>query len=127
MVSTKDIGWFAAQSLFHPEKYRDAASTHVGDELTQREADAIYTEVIGQRMGLAACPIANAVKFVLKYSVGDMFKWFGDEGYGGDVQGCRNYNLKMQDFRAWLEENKRSFQEKRKLAAKSAVFVHGLG
>ncbi|KAF5249509.1 hypothetical protein FANTH_5202 [Fusarium anthophilum] len=74
MVSTKDIGWFAAQSLIWPDMYRNKALTLVGDELTQREADAIYCEVIGQGMPLAPCPVASAVKFVLKGSVGDMFK-----------------------------------------------------
>ncbi|RBQ79550.1 hypothetical protein FVER14953_11949 [Fusarium verticillioides] len=110
MVSTKDIGWFAAQSLMWPEMYKNMALTLVGDELTQREADAIYYEVIGQKMALAPCPVASAVKFVLKGSVGDMFKWFTDEGYGGDVQECRAYNPGMQDFRAWLEENKGTFE-----------------
>ncbi|RBR17447.1 hypothetical protein FVER53590_11949 [Fusarium verticillioides] len=110
MVSTKDIGWFAAQSLMWPEMYKNMALTLVGDELTQREADAIYYVVIGQKMALAPCPAASAVKFVLKGSVGDMFKWFTDEGYGGDVQECRAYNPRMQDFRAWLEENKGTFE-----------------
>ncbi|KAH7248244.1 hypothetical protein MRS44_018373 [Fusarium solani] len=109
MVSTKDIGWFAAQSLLQPDKYRNVALTLVGDELTQPEADAIYKKVTGQSMAMAACPIASAVKFVLKGSVGDMFKWFGDEGYGGNVQECRSANPNMQDFSAWVIENKGIF------------------
>jgi uncharacterized protein YbjT (DUF2867 family) len=87
MVSTKDIGWFAAQSLISPEMNKNMALTLVGDELTQRESDAIYYEVIGQKMALAPCPVASAVKLVLKGSV-------------GDVQECRAYNPGMQDFRA---------------------------
>ncbi|KPM44965.1 hypothetical protein AK830_g1628 [Neonectria ditissima] len=109
MVSTKDIGWFAAQSFLQPDKYRFAALTLVGDELTQPEADVIYKKITGHSMAMAACPIASAVKFVLKGSVGDMFKWFGDEGYGGNVQECRSVNPNMQDFGAWLVENKETF------------------
>ncbi|KAH6876371.1 hypothetical protein B0T10DRAFT_497902 [Thelonectria olida] len=109
MVSTKDIGWFAAQSFLEPEKHQNDALTLVGDELTQPEAGAIFKEVTGHSMALAPCPIANAVKFVLKGSVGDMFKWFEKEGYGGDVQECRSANPNMQDFRAWIEENKGRF------------------
>ncbi|KAF7547424.1 hypothetical protein G7Z17_g7745 [Cylindrodendrum hubeiense] len=109
MVSTKDIGWFAAQSFLQPEKYRNAALTLVGDELTQPEAELIFREIMKQPMQMAPCPIASAVKFVLKGSVGDMFKWFGKEGYGGNVEECRSKNPRMQDFRAWLEENKRVF------------------
>ncbi|KAJ4246052.1 hypothetical protein NW762_013797 [Fusarium torreyae] len=109
MVSTKDIGWFAAQSLLQAEMYSNTALTLVGDELTQPEADAIYFQVTGQHMALAACPVASVVKFVLKGSVGDMFKWFKDEGYGGDVRGCRTYNPNMQDFKAWMVENRSNF------------------
>ncbi|CAF3452004.1 unnamed protein product [Fusarium graminearum] len=111
MVSTKDIGWFAAQSLIWPDMYRNKALTLVGDELTQQEADAIYRQVIGRGMALAPCPVASAVKFVLKGSVGDMFKWFADEGYGGDVKECLSYNPGMQDFSTWLEENKSDFEK----------------
>lgn len=110
MVSTKDIGWFAAQSFLYPEKHQNTALTLVGDELTQPEADAVFKEVTGKAMALAPCPIASAVKFVLKGSVGDMFKWFEKEGYGGDVEECRLANPKMQDFRAWMEDNKGRFE-----------------
>ncbi|CAM1500482.1 Fc.00g096440.m01.CDS01 [Cosmosporella sp. VM-42] len=109
MIATKDIGWFAAQSFLHPEQHRNVALTLVGDELTQPEADAIFKEVTGQPMAMAPCPIASAVKFVLKGSVGDMFKWFADQGYGGSVKECRLANPQMQDFRAWIVENKGRF------------------
>ncbi|KAF7563916.1 hypothetical protein G7046_g189 [Stylonectria norvegica] len=110
MVSTKDIGWFAAQSFLNPTgKYYNSALTLAGDELTQPEAGVIFKEVTGKMMALAPCPIASAVKFVLKGTVGDMFKWFAEEGYGGDVQECREAHNSMQDFRAWMEENKDNF------------------
>ncbi|OBT82727.1 hypothetical protein VE02_09097 [Pseudogymnoascus sp. 03VT05] len=95
-----DIGWFAAQSFLQPDKYKNTALTLVGDEMTQPEANVVYKKVTGQSMVMAACPIASAVKFVLKGSVGNMFKWFEDEGYGGNVQECRNANHNMQDFDA---------------------------
>ncbi|KAH7165321.1 hypothetical protein EDB81DRAFT_778972 [Dactylonectria macrodidyma] len=109
MVSTKDIGWFAAQSFLQPDKYRNAGLTLVGDELTQPEADIIFRKITNQPMQMAACPVASAVKFILKGSVGDMFKWFEKEGYGGNVEECRSINPNMQDFQAWIEENKGSF------------------
>ncbi|KAH8754524.1 hypothetical protein F5883DRAFT_687855 [Diaporthe sp. PMI_573] len=105
-ISTKDIGWFAAQSIIHIDQYRNVALSLAGDELTQPEADAIFKEATGKPMPLAACPVASAVKFVLKGTVGDLFKWFEEEGYGGDVEACRNANPEIQDFKAWIEENK---------------------
>jgi uncharacterized protein YbjT (DUF2867 family) len=106
LVSTRDIGWFAATSFMHPENYRNVALTLVGDELTQPEADVVFRAVVGQPMPLAPCPVASAVKFFLKGTVGDMFRWFEHEGSGGDVAACRQLYPGMTDFKAWIEENK---------------------
>lgn len=105
-VATRDIGWFAAQSFLDLEGYRNKAVTLVGDELTQPEAEAIFRKVVGTSMPMAPCPIASAVKMVLKDTVGDMFKWFKVEGYGGEVETCRRAYPEMQDFEGWLEDNK---------------------
>ncbi len=106
MVSTKDIGWFAAQAFMDPAKYRNAALTLVGDELSQTEAEAIFNKAVGKSMPLAPCPLASAVKFFLQDTVGDMFRWFEKEGYGGDVKECYELHPEMQDFQAWMNENK---------------------
>lgn len=108
MVATADIGWFAARSFLEPdsEEYHNAAITLVGDELTQPEADIIFKEVTGQTMPIAPCLIASTVKFVLKDSVGDMFRWFKDVGYGGNIDTCRKMKPDMMSFRTWIEENK---------------------
>ncbi|KAK8065677.1 transcription factor SEF1 [Apiospora hydei] len=105
-VATQDIGWFAAQSFLNPEKHRNRAVTLVGDELTQPEADVIFKKVMGTSMPMSPCPIASAVKMVLKDTVGDMFKWFKAEGYGGDIESCRGVYPEMQSFEAWLVDNK---------------------
>ena len=105
-VSTRDIGWFAAASFLDPEAYRNAALTLAGDELTQPQADALFRKAVGVPMPLAPCPIASAVKFFLKGTVGDMFRWFEHEGYGGDVALCRNMYPQMSDFGMWIEQNK---------------------
>ena len=105
-VATGDIGWFAAQSFMRPDEHRNLALTLAGDELTQAEADVLFKAAVGLPMPLAPCPVASAVKFFLKGTVGDMFRWFESEGYGGDVQACRRAYPQMKDFKAWIEENK---------------------
>ncbi|KAK8136965.1 hypothetical protein PG984_004905 [Apiospora sp. TS-2023a] len=105
-VATRDIGWFAAQSFLDPEEYRNKAVTLVGDELTQPEAESVFKKVVGTSMPMSPCPIASAVKMVLKDTVGDMFRWFKAEGYGGDLEACRIAYPGMQDFGGWLEDNK---------------------
>lgn len=106
MVSTKDIGWFAAQAFLHSSSHKNVALTLVGDELLQAKADEVFRKIIGKPMPLAPCPIASAVKFFLKNTVGDMFRWFEEEGYGGDVQECQKMYPEMQNFEAWLNDNK---------------------
>jgi uncharacterized protein YbjT (DUF2867 family) len=106
IVSTTDIGFFAAQSFLHPEKMHKAAPSLVGDELTQPQADVIFREVVGKSMPLAPCLVGSAVKFILKDTVGDMFLWFAEDGFKGDVQECRRAYPQMQNFRAWLQANK---------------------
>ncbi|KAJ6789100.1 hypothetical protein PWT90_00402 [Aphanocladium album] len=106
VVSTRDIGWFAAQAFMHTAKYNNAALTLVGDELSQTEADAIFHKAVGKQMPLAPCPVASAVKFFLQDTAGDMFRWFEKEGYGGDVEECRKTYPEIQDFGAWVNENK---------------------
>lgn len=112
MVSTRDIGWFAAQAFLHPDAHANVALTLAGDELTQAEADSAFNQAVGVPMPLAPCPIASAVKFFLKGTVGDMFRWFEDEGYGGDVASCRRAHPGMQDFKAWINANKEQWVKK---------------
>lgn len=103
LISTKDIGWFAADAFLHPEENHNTAKTLVGDELTQEEASAIFKEIVGSPMPIAPCIIGSAVKWFKKDSVGDMFRWFEEVGYGGDVKACRKTHPEMQDYRTWLE------------------------
>lgn len=111
-VSTEDIGWFAARSFVSPEAHRNEAISLSGDELTQPEADVLFKAAVGSSMPMAPCPVANAVKFFLKGTVGDLFRWFEQEGYAADVELCRKEHPEMKDFKAWIGENKGRFLTK---------------
>ncbi|MCJ1404591.1 hypothetical protein MMC11_007817 [Xylographa trunciseda] len=104
MVSTKDIGWFGANALLHPETNRNRALTLAGDELTQEEADVIFKEITGTSMGIAPCVVGKGLKFAMKDTLGAMFQWFKEVGYGADISECRQLHPGMQDYRAWLLE-----------------------
>lgn len=111
LVSTADIGWFAAQSFLRPNNYHNAAITIAGDELSQHEANTIFREVVGRDMPMAPCLIGSAVKLVKKDTVGDMFRWFAEKGYGGDIAACRAAYPQMLDFKGWLQQNKQKWME----------------
>lgn len=106
LVSTRDIGWFAAQTFLHPdgERYRGKALSLVGDELTQREADEVFQRLVGREMKMAPCLVASGVKWVMKGTVGEMFRWFEEEGYGADVKECRRWKPGMMGWEEWLRE-----------------------
>ncbi|KAH8819136.1 hypothetical protein F5884DRAFT_743561 [Xylogone sp. PMI_703] len=104
LISTKDIGLFAAKAFLNPEEYRNVGLTLVGDELNHTAANAIFQEVVGHPMPMAPCPIGTAVKYFLKDTVGDMFKWFEEVGYGGDVAECKKILPGLVDYRTWLVE-----------------------
>ncbi|MCJ1420581.1 hypothetical protein MMC32_006939 [Xylographa parallela] len=105
MVATKDIGWFGANAFLHPEENRNRTWTIAGDELTQEEADVIFKEVMGTSMGIAPCVVGKGLKFAMKDTLGAMFQWFKDVGYGADVGECRRIYPGMHDYRAWLLES----------------------
>ncbi|KAF4993038.1 hypothetical protein FDECE_13532 [Fusarium decemcellulare] len=105
-VATSDIGWFAARSFLDPAAHAGAAITIAGDELTQFEADTIFKQVTGQSMPIGPCVVANTVKMVLRDTAGDMFRWFGEDGYGGDVEESRKMYPGIKNFWDWIEENK---------------------
>lgn len=102
MISTRDIGWFTANAFLHPEENRNVALSIAGDELTQREAAVIFKEVLGTSMPIAPCLIGSAVKAVHRETLGDMFGWFKDVGYGADVSGLIQ---KYRNYRTWLRES----------------------
>lgn len=105
MVATADIGWFGADSFARPAETAGKAISIVGDALTQKEADAIFKDVTGRHMPIAMGLIASTVKLVLKDTVGDMFRWFGEFSGGASVEDCRAMYPALKDFRAWVVEN----------------------
>ena len=114
LVSTKDIGFFAAQSFLDPQgpRWKNQAISLAGDELSQVQADKVWREVMdGSPMPMAPCLIESAVKYVLRDTVGDVFTWFETKGYGADVEECRGLSPGMQSFKDWVVENKEKWAQ----------------
>lgn len=108
-VSTHDIGTFAALAFRNPVEWAGKAPTLVGDKLTQEQGDRIFQEVTGKPMAMQPCLMGSVVKWALRDTVGDMFRWFETEGYGGSVEECRRVVPGMYDFKTWLREESRGF------------------
>ena len=107
VVSTKDIGFFGAYAFLHPdsEVCHNQGISLAGDELSHAEALVIFKEVVGTSMPMAPRPVGSALKFFMNDTVGAMFKWFEEVGFGADLELCRKINPRMQDYRTWLTES----------------------
>lgn len=105
LISTKDIGVFAAQALAAPEtgEYKNTAISLAGDELTQAQANEVFWKVFGRPMprsyGFMAALLQRAIP-----ELGIMFRWFVSTGYGADITHDRLLYSGLHDFEAWLRE-----------------------
>ncbi|KAL9116093.1 MAG: hypothetical protein Q9227_000462 [Pyrenula ochraceoflavens] len=108
LISTHSIGLFAASTLLHPDRpaYHNAALTLVGDELTQKDANAIFQKVVdgGRSMPQTFGFVVRTMCWLMG-DIGKMVEWFRDPGYGGSVEECRRVEPEVQGFEQWLRES----------------------
>ncbi len=105
LVSTTDIGIFAAEAFgsSYTDEYNNRAISLAGDELTQEAANEIFWRAMGRPMPEAYWFMGAFLQKMIK-EVGIMFKWFKEEGYGADINQCKNLNSGMLNLEAYLKE-----------------------
>lgn len=104
LISTSDIGFFAADAFTHPETSQGRALSLAGDELTFAQMADIFERSTGKKVPttfrLPVWLMMAAVK-----ELGVMFKWFYEEGYGADVAELKRIHPELKDFQKWLVED----------------------
>ena len=105
VISTQDVGWFAAQAFINPtsREYANAALTLAGDSLTYTQAGQVFRQKTGQVMPTTYNIMARAFLWGVK-DMGLMFKWFGTDGFGADVPALRKMHPDMLTFGDWVEQ-----------------------
>jgi uncharacterized protein YbjT (DUF2867 family) len=106
MVSTRDIGLFAANAFADPAGWHGKAIALAGDDLTLDQAKETFNKVVGQQMPQAWGIFARLMFFMLS-DVRKMFAWLGTDGYGTDIEALRRTEPRLQDFETWLKESSR--------------------
>lgn len=102
LVATSDIGFFAAEALTYPERYRGRAISLAGDELTFQRMAEVFRAKIGSAVPTTfELPVRGFLAMVPEF--GAMFRWFREEGYGAKIEALREVNPQMRDFGTWLE------------------------
>ncbi|KAJ5093692.1 hypothetical protein N7456_009553 [Penicillium angulare] len=102
VISTADIGWFAAQAFVRPDEWKNRAISLVGDELTFQEMARIFKAKTGRDVPLTFGFVCRIMLWVLG-DFGKMFNWFHDKGYSADVAALKKMNPGLRDFATWLE------------------------
>ncbi|KAL1296938.1 hypothetical protein AAFC00_004544 [Neodothiora populina] len=104
LVSTTDVGHFAAQAFLRPEQYKNRALSLAGDDLTFAETSKIFKEKTGS-------PAPHTYSFLgraLMWAVGElgiMFTWFKTDGYGADIPALKKEYPGLKNLGEWLEQN----------------------
>ena len=90
VIDTTDIGPFGAAALLEPENpsYHNKALSLAGDELTFEEANALFVERTGTPMPTTYEFLSRLILW-LAGDAGAMFRWFGTEGFGVEIEKIR--------------------------------------
>lgn len=108
LISTKDIGWFAAQAFLKPDEYKGQRISLAGDDLTLEEAERAFREVVGKPLPAAWGLLGSLVMYMIG-DMGIMFRWINDVGFGADIASLKKTHPKLETFRDWLARPENGF------------------
>ena len=103
LISTKDIGYFAAQAFMNPEKYKGRYITLAGDDLTLDQIKQIFKDTMGYPIPETFGFLAYPLKWMVK-ELGVMYRWFNETGYGCDIDALRKEWPGLLTFEEWLKK-----------------------
>ncbi|RBR27038.1 uncharacterized protein FIESC28_00110 [Fusarium coffeatum] len=104
LISTHDIGVFAAKALVNPEGWAGKAVALAGDDLSFSELERIFKEVVGEELPQTYRAVSWPILWTVK-DASKSFEWFKTEGWKADIDGLRREEPGLQDFAAWLRES----------------------
>ncbi|OAA46803.1 nucleoside-diphosphate-sugar epimerase family protein [Beauveria brongniartii RCEF 3172] len=102
LISTDDIGTFAALSFMEPKRFVGKSISLAGDELSYAQMEKVFKDKTG-------APPATTFSFIswlvlrLSVELRTMFNFFEKEGYGADIAAVREIDPDVKDFGRWLE------------------------
>ena len=103
MIAVDDVGAFAALALAHPKDYGGKTLEMAGDELTEPQIAATFSEVIGRPVKLASpSPPPDTQPTAEEIA---MFQFFSGEGYDADIATLRKIYQGLRTLEGWLREN----------------------
>ncbi|GAM88857.1 hypothetical protein ANO11243_068910 [Dothideomycetidae sp. 11243] len=107
-VDVRDIGYFAAQALLHPEQWRDRSISIAGDDLTVDELDKVFRNVAGVPLPSTFSPLGYALRAFV-YDFRKMLNFMAEASFGADIAALKKEHPGLRSFGDWIRDNKALF------------------
>ncbi|KAL7919979.1 hypothetical protein ACQKWADRAFT_299817 [Trichoderma austrokoningii] len=101
LISTDDIGAFAALSFMQPQQFSGRSISLAGDELSYAQLEDIFRKQTGHPPSTTFGFIARLV-LRMSEEMGTMFTFFEKEGYGADIKSLKEVYPDLKSFSQWL-------------------------
>jgi uncharacterized protein YbjT (DUF2867 family) len=101
LVSTSDVGWFAARALEEPTQYIGRTIAVAGDELNVDEILDAYSKVHGR--ALRPFPVPRFALRLLPKDLSSMLCWFAQHGFEANIPELRREHPGLIPFASWLQ------------------------
>ncbi|KAH7141127.1 hypothetical protein EDB81DRAFT_799452 [Dactylonectria macrodidyma] len=106
LVSTHDIGIFAAKALLDPNAWAGKAVALAGDELSFSEIQQVFRITVGEHLPQTYRAVAYPVLWMVS-DASKSFEWFRTAGWDADIAALREQEPGLQTFEKWLRESSR--------------------
>ncbi|KAH7137526.1 hypothetical protein B0J13DRAFT_559765 [Dactylonectria estremocensis] len=106
LISTHDIGMFAAKALLDPDTWAGKATALAGDELSFLELQEIFRTTVGEELPQTYKAVAYPVLWMVT-DASRSFAWFRTAGWDADTAALREQEPRLQSFGQWLRESSR--------------------
>jgi len=104
MISTADIGWFAANSFLHPEQYLNKTLDIAGDEVTYPQLLDAYKKVFN-----AEPKKSNLMKFMLMNMMPEikkMMNWYREPRFKADIKHLKTIHPELTNIEEYFRQVK---------------------
>ena len=102
-IATDDIGAFAALAFQRPRDFIGTEIEIAGSELTNPEAAAVFSRVLGKPVKFRKVPML-LVRPLLGRELDRMFRWLDAHGFQADIAGLRRRypEIRLKTLEEWL-------------------------
>lgn len=102
MIAVDDIGALVAMAFEDPNTWMDTATEIAGDELTMPEVCRRLGKLLDKTIAYVEIPMEEAM--AQNREQAEMWKWFNDYGYEGDIAWLREQYPELRAFNQWAEQ-----------------------